>query len=95
MKPTEQPETTSPPIDTPSKGDAQPVDVETDVVHCVECLWWASDESADKGKCHRHAPRDQVILTGRRLASAQTSAATPSQSLTRRRSRYIDPVIFE
>ena len=41
MKPTEQPETTSPPIDTPSKGDAQPVDVETDVVHCVECLWWA------------------------------------------------------
>ena len=57
MNPTEPQQTTSPPIDTPSKGDAQPVDVETDLVHCVECLWWASDQGADKGKCHRHAPR--------------------------------------
>ena len=53
--PTEQPETTSPPTDKPSEGEG--VDADTGIVHCVECLWWASDEGADKGKCHRHAPR--------------------------------------
>ena len=34
-----------------------PVDVDTHLVFCGGCLWWASDEGADKGKCHRHAPR--------------------------------------
>ena len=62
--PTEQPETTSPPIDTPSEGDAQPVDVETDIVHCVECLWWVSGENADEGKCHRYAPRPTTKRPG-------------------------------
>ena len=28
-----------------------------DIVTCGGCLWWVSDDGADDGQCHRHAPR--------------------------------------
>ena len=41
----------------PSTVGEGPVEVDTDIiVTCGECLWWASKEGADKGKCHRFAP---------------------------------------
>ena len=64
MKPTEQPETTSPPIDTPSEADAQQAAVDAYVVHCEECVWWLSDDDTDEGKCHRHAPRPTTSRPG-------------------------------
>ena len=62
--PTEQPETTSPPIDKPSEGDAQQAAVDAYLVHCEECVWWVSGENADEGKCHRYAPRPTTKRPG-------------------------------
>ena len=57
------------PIDTPTEeADAQQAAVDAHRVHCEECVWWTGADGADKGKCHRHAPRPGTInwaTTGR------------------------------
>ena len=51
------------PIETPSEGDADAQQAAVDAyrVHCHECVWWTGADGADKGKCHRHAPRPGTI----------------------------------
>ena len=52
------------PVDTPSEGDAQPVDPYAHLVFCGCCLWWVGDADAADGKCYRHAPRPTAIGGG-------------------------------
>ena len=52
MEPTEPQQT---------EGEGTVEDVDTGIVHCGECLWWACNPTgADKGHCHRYAPTDNT-----------------------------------